>query len=179
MKNKLIKIFMLICTLIFLLCFSFGELACGESDKSYTEAEAKMVDCTLYRYDFAASAQLNILLYYEDKNAIFECKTDAGSFHIRNEEREIEKSFNSELFWVPYEMEKEEIANKELAYIDIILKVGSEIKGYAVIKIFANDRGICKATKIKSKIFTEEDLASGQMTNERVLELIEECKGDC
>ncbi len=63
MKNKLTKIFMLICTFILLLCFSLGVVACNEPEKEgkFYSLEKAYEDGLITREDL-----LNIAYYHGD-----------------------------------------------------------------------------------------------------------------
>ncbi len=142
------------------------------------DPEKTMNDCIDFYYHLGLSFWREIKLLYNDQNAIFKCKTDKGFFAKGGWEyaKEIEVQANDSFIWAPKYDELEHYFN-DVDYIDAILMVDGQIKGYTVIKLYSDDSGIYYANTLKAEIFTEEELNGEQMTEEKVQELIAQCKG--
>lgn len=140
------------------------------------DPEILMVDCTYFIYSPAMSAAWDIPLYYNNEDAVFECKTDNGSFSSVRELKTLTLPYNGKFTWSANNYDYYFIEDPHLAYVDVVLKVNDEIRGYIVIEMRQDEQKFVNAYKIKAKIFTEDELKNGQITEQKVQQLIEECK---
>ena len=142
------------------------------------DPEILMVDCTAFIYSPAMSAVWDIPLYYNNEDAVFECKTDNGSFVYNSKIDTLTLPYNGKFTWTTYDYDYYQIEETHLAYVDVVLKVNDEIRGYIVIEMRQDEQKFVNAYKIKSKIFTEDELKNGQITEQKVQQLIDSHKGD-
>ncbi len=143
------------------------------------DPEKLMVNCINFRYHMVVAYQSGIWFNYDDENAVFKCRTDKGVFagETSEEGKVKEVRVNNELIWVPeYSFSDIESFYNDVAYIDVILIVDDQIKGYAVIKLTSDDNAWYTAYTLKAEILTEEELNGEQMTEEKVQELMDNCK---
>ena len=117
-------------------------------------------------------------LIYED-GAEFYCKTSAGSLMDRGvaNDKELTVASGRRIYfinyWLVYSEERHDYVDEFLKeedyplYIDIVLKVGDRIRGYAVIKVYWNNTEHHeKATVLRSAIIPEKK--NGIITEEQI-----------
>ena len=79
MNKKSTKIFMPICTLILLLCFSLGMVACGQ-DQNVLQIDIE--NLTFNR----TQTQVGYITFDYEEDVVFECEVSKGTFSTDKEE---------------------------------------------------------------------------------------------
>ena len=169
--------------MLLLLCLPLGLVACGldSSTQEPTKEEINMVDCKDFCFQLSLSTLMGIRLNYGNDNAIFKCKTDKGKFVVKGAPTQyldqIDVQANGEFIWIPKYDSLQPYLN-DTAFVEAILIVDKEIKGYAVIKMSSNEEGYYTASVVKAEIFSKEELNGEQMTINKIQQMIDNCKGD-